>query len=206
MINLSSTKPAIISAFFLAAISLGYAPSYAAGTHGGGDGKSSEKTDHMKGGQGDEKSGHGHKLGFGGVGKASEVSRTINVVMKENFYAPETIEVKAGETVRFKIINEGELVHEFSLGNADMHVAHQKEMEAMAEHGILEADKVNYHMMKMDMGGGKTMAHSDPNSVLLEPGKSSEIIWKFSKAEGIEFACNVPGHYEAGMVGKMHIK
>ena len=76
----------------------------------------------------------------------------------------------------------------------------------MMEHGILEADKINYDMMKMDMGGGKTMEHNDPNSALLEPGKSGEVIWKFTKAMELEFACNVPGHYEAGMVGKMNVK
>jgi uncharacterized cupredoxin-like copper-binding protein len=56
----------------------------------------------------------------------------------------------------------------------------------------------------MDMGGGKTMMHNDPNSILLEPGKTGELIWKFSNPSKIEFACNVPGHYEAGMVGKFH--
>jgi uncharacterized cupredoxin-like copper-binding protein len=55
--------------------------------------------------------------------------------------------------------------------------------------------------MAMDMGGGKTMEHNDPNSVLLEPGKSAEVIWRFAKAGELEFACNVPGHYDAGMVG-----
>jgi uncharacterized cupredoxin-like copper-binding protein len=76
----------------------------------------------------------------------------------------------------------------------------------MVEHGVLEADKINHNMMKMDMGGGKTMEHDDPNSVLLEPGKSSEVIWKFTKATDLEFACNVPGHYESGMMGKMQVK
>jgi uncharacterized cupredoxin-like copper-binding protein len=51
------------------------------------------------------------------------------------------------------------------------------------------------------MGDGKTMEHNDPNSVLLEPGKSAEVIWKYAKAGELEFACNVPGHYAAGMVG-----
>ena len=98
--------------------------------------------------------------------------------MKENFYEPESISGKAGETVRFKIVNQG----------------------------VLEADRINHERMKMDMGGGKTMEHDDPNSVLLEPGKSGEIIWKFTKATELEFACNVPGHYDAGMMGRLHFK
>ena len=76
----------------------------------------------------------------------------------------------------------------------------------MVEHGVLEADRINHERMKMDMGGGKTMEHDDPNSVLLEPGKSGEIIWKFTKATELEFACNVPGHYDAGMMGRFHFK
>jgi len=74
----------------------------------------------------------------------------------------------------------------------------------MVDHGALEADKINHAKMKMDMGGGKTMMHNDPNSILLEPGKTGEVIWKFSNASKIEFACNVPGHYDAGMMGKFH--
>ena len=49
------------------------------------------------------------------------------------------------------------------------------------------------------------MAHDDPNSVLLEPGKQDEVIWKFTKAMDLEFACNVPGHYDSGMMGPIHI-
>ena len=79
-------------------------------------------------------------------------------------------------------------------------------MEMMVEHGVLEADKINHARMKMDMGGGKTMEHNDPNSVLLEPGKTGEVIWKFSQPAKLEFACNVPGHYEAGMVGDIHFE
>ena len=82
-----------------------------------------------------------------------------------------------------------------------MHKAHQKEMIMMMEHGMIEADRINHDRMKMDMGGGHKMGHDDPNSVLLEPGKSAEVIWKFSKAGELEFACNLPGHYDSGMVG-----
>jgi uncharacterized cupredoxin-like copper-binding protein len=49
------------------------------------------------------------------------------------------------------------------------------------------------------------MEHNDPNSALLEPNKTKEIIWKFNTDAELEFACNVPGHYESGMVGKISI-
>ena len=176
-------KTIAVSAF-AAVLMFGTTQSWASGTHGGGHGT-------------------GNKTSIGKAGKASDVTRTIEIKMFDNYYEPENISVAAGETIRFVVKNAGELVHEFNIGTADMHANHQKEMVMMMEHGALEPDKINHKLMKMDMGGGKTMDHNDPNSVLLEPGKTGEVIWKFSKASALEFACNVPGHYDAGMVGKV---
>ena len=47
--------------------------------------------------------------------------------------------------------------------------------------------------------------HSEPNSILLEPGAQTEMFWKFSADTNIEFACNIPGHYDDGMVGKIQL-
>jgi uncharacterized cupredoxin-like copper-binding protein len=144
-----------------------------------------------------------HHFEFGAPGKAAEVSRSLNVVMRDNYFEPELIKVKAGETIRFVIRNQGELVHEFNLGTPHMHAEHQKEMLTMVEHGVLESDRINHEKMHRDMGGGMTMAHDDPNSVLLEPGAEAEIIWRFAASSELEFACNVPGHYESGMAGSI---
>ncbi|WP_169543816.1 cupredoxin domain-containing protein [Sneathiella aquimaris] len=143
---------------------------------------------------------------IGKAGSAADVTREITVIMRDNYYEPEEINIKKGETVRFKVVNTGDFVHEFNIGTAAMHSKHQEEMRMMMEHGALEADKINRDMMKMDMGNGKTMDHDDPNSVLVEPGKSDEVIWTFSEKTNLEFACNIPGHYESGMLGKMQIK
>ena len=51
-----------------------------------------------------------------------------------------------------------------------------------------------------------SMSHSHSNSVLLEPNKSADLIWKFNTDADLEVACNVPGHYEAGMVAKINNK
>ena len=157
--------------------------------------------------------GAGHSGGHGGTstdigmpGQLSDVRRTIRIVMEDNFFDQEKIIVRAGETVRFMIENKGEFVHEFNIGTAAMHADHQKEMFMMMEHGALEADKINMAMMEMDMGNGMTMKHDDPNSVLLEPGQSAEVIWTFPKDTELEFACNVPGHYESGMMGKIRLQ
>lgn len=126
--------------------------------------------------------------------------------MYDNYYEPEQISVKDGETIRFVVKNEGMLVHEFNIGTAAMHAAHQDEMRMMVEHGVIQGDTINHAMMKMDMGNGQTMEHDDPNSVLLEPGQRKEVIWTFTDNANLEFACNVPGHYAAGMMGQINVK
>ena len=185
MVNVRNFSKAFAIAAISGAVVMGSPQVWAAGEHGGGHGASSV---------------------IGEPGKTGNVDRTIKIKMMDNYYEPENLSVKAGETVRFEITNAGEFVHEFNIGTNQMHAAHQKEMMMMMEHGALEPDKINHHKMKMDMGHGKTMEHNDPNSVLLEPGKSGEIIWKFTKSGNIEFACNVPGHYESGMMGKINFK
>jgi uncharacterized cupredoxin-like copper-binding protein len=150
--------------------------------------------------------GGGHKGGhadyeFGTPGNPDEIDRTIQVSLEDVYFEPETIDVKAGETIRFVLTNTGELVHEFNIGTPHMHAEHQDEMQMMVDHGVLEADKVNFDMMKMEMADGITMEHDDPNSVLLEPKGRAEIIWTFAKPMELEFACNIPGHYDAGMAG-----
>ncbi len=164
----------------------------AGGTHGNG--------------QADEQ-GHGHAdiVAFGGPGEASEVSRTIEVVMVDNYFEPEKLDIEAGETVRFVVKNQGEFLHEFNIGTADMHVEHQKEMMTMMEHGMLTPTGMNHDMMKMDHSGSGMSGHvhDDPNSILVEPGATQELVWRFAKTDDLEFACNVPGHYDSGMMGEI---
>ncbi len=132
--------------------------------------------------------GHGDAKKIGKPGKDEAASRTIEVKMYDSYYEPKSLTIKEGETVRFIVHNRGELVHEFNIATHDMHMAHASEMMKMMESG--------------SMGPGM---HDDPNSVLLEPGKSGEIIWTFPRHAKLEFACNVPGHYEAGMHGTIRL-
>lgn len=141
--------------------------------------------------------GHGPAM-MGSPGKAADVSRTVEVVMYDNRYEPSEISAKEGETVRFVIRNAGEFVHEFNIGTREMHRAHQPEMMRMMERGVLEADRIHWDAMKRMHD---SMWHEEPNSILLEPGQSGELFWKFPDHAELEFACNVPGHYESGMHG-----
>ncbi len=150
--------------------------------------------------------GHGHAADIGKPGKASAATRTVEVVMHDNYFEPEKIELKEGETVRFLIRNAGQLVHEFNIATAAMHAAHGPEMMMMVQHGVLLSDRVDWaaaKKMQESMGHGM---HDEPNSALIEPGKSAEIVWTFPKHAELEFACNVPGHYDAGMAGKFELK
>ena len=140
-----------------------------------------------------------HSYAFGQPARASKATRTVEVVMGDMYYAPRSLEVKAGETVRFVLVNKGAVVHEFSLGDAVMHARHQKEMLAMQ--GQMDHSAMGHG----GMDHGASMQHDDPNTVMVEPGKSAELTWTFSQSTPIEFACNVPGHYQAGMVGKLTI-
>ena len=143
---------------------------------------------------------------IGSLGKESEVSRIIKVIMYDNYYEPSSFQIKAGETIKFEVENAGMLVHEFNIANKMMHMKHQPEMAKMAENGILLAFSIDKEKMKKMAKIDKSMGHSHSNSVLLEPKQKGEIIWKFDNAINIEVACNVPGHYQAGMIAEVNIK
>ena len=143
---------------------------------------------------------------IGSLGKESEVSRVIKVIMYDNYYEPSSFQINSGETIKFEVENAGELVHEFNIANKMMHIKHQPEMEKMVENEILFADSIDKDKMKKMAKMDKSMGHSHSNSVLLEPKQKGNIIWRFDNAVNIEVACNVPGHYQVGMIAKVNIK
>ena len=127
---------------------------------------------------------HAHEsYAAGEPGNPKKPSRTIEVEMSEMAYTPSRIEVKRGEQIRFVIRNVGKEDHEFLLATTEENLKHGEEM------------KKNPHM-----------EHDDPNGVRLEPNKSAEIFWKFTKAGTFEYSCLIPGHREAGMIGQILVK
>ena len=131
---------------------------------------------------GDHAGGHaGDAIGRPGV--AAQVTRMVNVDMSDamRFKSPR-IAVKQGETVRFVVKNSGRLKHEMVLGT-------QKDLK---EHS--EAMKKN-----------PEMEHADADMVAVAPGKSGEIVWQFTQAGKVDFACLQPGHYDAGMKGLVNV-
>jgi uncharacterized cupredoxin-like copper-binding protein len=145
----------------------------------------------------------GEHFAFGHPAKSDQATRTVELTLGDMYFEPKSLAVREGETVRFVLVNKGQLLHEFNLGDAAMHAAHQQEMLKMVASGMLTSTGMKHDgMAGMDHGG---MKHDDPNSVLVEPGKTAELTWTFTKATDLEFACNIPGHYQAGMVGKVSI-
>ena len=140
---------------------------------------------------------------IGEKGDPTEVSKVIVVKMYDNYYEPNKFEIKKNQTIKFIVYNYGELVHEFNIATKVMHLKHQPEMMKMVENEILLADRIDRKKMKELSKKDHSMSHSHSNSVLLEPNKKGELIWKFNTNTDIEIACNVPGHYEAGMIAKI---
>jgi len=130
--------------------------------------------------------GHHHDHGsaaIGDAGEASQVTRTVEVQMRDSMqFVPSKLSVKQGETLRIVVKNTGQLTHEMVLGS-------EKDLKAHAE------------LMKKF----PEMEHAEPNMLTLAAGKSGELVWKFSRAGVVNFACLQPGHFDAGMKGQVRV-
>ena len=140
---------------------------------------------------------------IGEKGDPNKVDRVVNIKMYDNYYEPNVVKIKKGETIKFIVENLGELVHEYNIGTKEMHIKHQPEMQKLIDHEIILGDKIDRIKMKKMSKMDHSLGHSHANSVMLEPKKTGELIWKFSKDIKLEMACNIPGHYETGMVGNL---
>lgn len=49
------------------------------------------------------------------------------------------------------------------------------------------------------------MKHDETNMAHVDPGKKADLVWTFNRAGEFDFACLLPGHYEAGMRGKVNV-
>lgn len=120
---------------------------------------------------------------FGRTGDPAKVSRTVRVSMSDRMrFTPDALIVRAGDTVRFVVRNEGKLMHEFVLGTA----------RELAEHA--EA------MKKFP-----NMEHEEPYIAHVAPGRQGEVIWQFTRPGNFLFGCLLPGHFDAGMVGRVRV-
>ena len=123
------------------------------------------------------------ETGFGKAADPRQAARTIAIDMSDAMrFSPAEIAVRRGETIRFEVRNSGQLMHEMVLGSMDdlkKHAAHMREHPAME--------------------------HDEPNMLHVAPGKSGEMGWRFTRRGEFFYGCLVPGHFEAGMVGRIVI-
>jgi uncharacterized cupredoxin-like copper-binding protein len=127
-------------------------------------------------------------MSFGMPGKASEVTRTVKVEAGDMAFHLKALRIGEGETIRFVVTNTDEIDHDFTIGPAAMQAKHRAEMMEM-----------------MGDGGAMAKMHEDANAVYLKPGETKELIWTFGNVAELEYACNVPGHYESGMHGELRV-
>jgi len=138
-------------------------------------------------------SAHGPAPSGSRPGDPAKVTRTIEVVATDNAFSLKALEVHDGETVRFVVRDEGMDPHEFTIGTAAEHAEHRRLMKAMLEQRR-KGGHAGHSMADMAHEGG----------VWVDPGKTASFVWTFAGTAGLEFACNIPGHYEDGMKGPIH--
>ena len=120
---------------------------------------------------------------FGAPGKPGSATRTIALTAGDMRFSIKNVDVKAGETVRFVITNRGPSRHEFVIGTKAFHIQHLKEMEAMPD-----------------------MAMDEANAVDLNAGQTRTLVWQFTRPGDYLFGCDIPGHFQAGMSGTIKVR
>lgn len=151
---------------------------FAAGEHGGGHGDVSDGHGH----------GGGHEFAFGEAAPDAQPGRTIEIVARDTMrFEPAQVNIQPGETVRFVVRNAGEIQHSFTLGSPEYQHQHEQEMQGMA------LENMARHM------------DDNANGIVVPPGETDTLTWRFEKGGPVQFACHIPGHYPAGMKGRVHL-
>lgn len=124
------------------------------------------------------------QMPFGVASDPKKAARTMRIEMADTMrFTPSELKIKRGETVRFVVANKGKILHEMVLGTMD-------ELKKHAE------------LMKKFPG----MEHDEPHMVHIASGKTGEMGWRFSKPGTFYYGCLIPGHFEAGMIGKVIVE
>lgn len=121
---------------------------------------------------------------WGIAAEPREAQRTVNLRMSDNMrFTPSHLDVREGETLRLRVANRGKMLHEIVIGTPE-------ELQAHAE------------LMKKH----PDMQHDEPYMAHVSAGQRGDITWTFNRAGDFEFACLIPGHFDAGMRGNIRVK
>jgi len=96
-------------------------------------------------------------------------------------FEPGDITVRAGRSITFRVENTGIAVHEIFVGTEVEQAEHATEMASGA--------------------GG----HSHGNALTLDGGAAGILTMRFDEPGELLMACHEPGHYAAGMVGRVTV-
>lgn len=126
----------------------------------------------------------GSEFAFGSPADAADADRVVEIQTSDALtFEPADITVAAGETVTFRLTNEGAVVHDFTLGDQATQDEHETEMS--------------------EMDG---MDHDEPNVATIPAGETVELTWTFGDEGTVLIGCHQPGHYEAGMTGRITVE
>jgi len=119
-----------------------------------------------------------------GIAGDAKGARTVDIRMSDAMrFAPDRIEVREGETIRFVLRNHGKVLHEMVIGTP----------EELRQHAAL--------MRKFPK-----MEHDEPYMTHVKPTRKGELVWNFNRVGTFQFACLIPGHFEAGMLGTIVVR
>lgn len=136
------------------------------------------KMDHSKM---DHSSMHGSST-TGMPAKGAKPDKVVHVLLADDMSITfkRDVVIEADDVVQFVVLNTGKMEHEFVIGSQAEQAEHREMMKTMSTHDM-------------------------ENSVVVAPGKAKQILWHFHGDSEVELACNMPGHYEAGMIKKLSL-
>lgn len=121
---------------------------------------------------------------YGRPGDPRKVKRVIAIDMSDTMqFFPSSFSVKRGDTVRFQLRNGGQLPHEMVIGT----------MDELKQHAAL-------------MKKHPDMMHTQAHAAHVLPGETARMVWQFTKPGEFHYACLVPGHFDAGMIGTIVVR
>lgn len=124
------------------------------------------------------------EFAFGEPGDPATADRTVEIVTTDALvFNPADLTVTAGETITFRLVNDGTIIHDFTLGDEATQEEHEEEMAEMAG-----------------------MASDQPNAVTIAAGEIKELTWTFTEAGTVLIGCHQPGHYDGGMKGQITVE
>lgn len=146
--------------------------------------------DHSKMDHGAMPMDHSQMMGMEGMSDVgmpalgAKANKVVHVILSDDMKITfkKDVTIEPNDVVQFVVMNTGKIDHEFSIGSAAEQLKHREMMRQMGNHG-----------------------HDSGSTVTVKPGKAKELLWHFQGDKNIEFACNILGHAEAGMVKSIEL-